>query len=267
LDEENALKEVVQEIILFALWRADFFDVAAFQGGTSLRILHGLNRFSEDMGFILLQPDSEFAWQFYLERLAESCREFGLEPELVDRNNMDKNVKAALIKNASIARQLNLEFYNSQGGRKLTIELEIDCNPPAGSILDYSYLDFPMDFEVCHQDLKSNFSLKLHALLCRPYQKGRDWYDFSWYVAQNVSPNMTLLTNALVQYGPWQGQILRVDREWLMEQLGAKIAGMNWRDVAMDVERFLQPASLKSLELWSERFFSRKLAVLENLMA
>ena len=259
IEEENALKEIVQEIILFALWRADFFEVAAFQGGTSLRILHGLTRFSEDVDFILLQPDPGFAWQPYLENLAETCKEFGVEPEVLDRGKMDKNVRAALVKDSSIANQLNLSFMNNQYGRKLTIKLEIDCNPPAGSEFEYKYLNFPIDYEVCHQDLSSNFALKIHALLCWPYLKGRDWYDFNWYINQSAKPNLHLLQNALLQYGPWQGQEVIVDSDWLQSTLSEKIAAINWRDAIADVERFLKPVEQKSLSLWNERFFLSKL--------
>jgi len=126
IEEENALKEIVQEIILFALWKADFFEMAAFQGGTSLRILHGLPRFSEDIDFILIEPDPKFSWQPYLERLIETCNEFGLNPEALDKKEMDKNVKSALIKDNSIANQLNLNFMNNQSSYKLKIKLEID---------------------------------------------------------------------------------------------------------------------------------------------
>ena len=108
VEEENALKEIVQEVMLFALWRADFFEVAAFQGGTSLRILHGLSRFSEDMDFILLEPDAEFSWRPYLESLVETCQEFGIKPEAIDKARMDQRVKKALIKDTSIANQLDL---------------------------------------------------------------------------------------------------------------------------------------------------------------
>lgn len=266
IEEENALKEIVQEIMLFALWKADFFEVAAFQGGTSLRILHGLNRFSEDIDFILLEPDSGFSWQPYLEQLAETCREFGIEPEVLDKSHMDRNVRAALIKDNSIANQLNLSFMNAQPNKRLTIKLEIDSNPPAGSGFERSYLDFPVDFEVCHQDVSSNFSLKTHALLCRPYLKGRDWYDFNWYIAQGVSPNLALLKNALEQYGPWQGQTLNVDREWLVNALGEKISSINWKDAAVDVERFLNPVEQRTLSLWSERFYINKLKKLDDLL-
>jgi len=258
-EEENALKEIIQEVMLFSLWQAGFFEVAAFQGGTSLRILHGLSRFSEDMDFILLKPDPEFSWQPYLDRLNETCKEFGIEPEVLDKARMDQRVKRAVIKDNSIANQLNLSFMNSQNDRKLKIKLEIDCNPAFGSGFEYSYLDFPVDFEVCHQDLSSNFALKIHALLCRGYLKGRDWYDLSWYVAQGVKPNLLLLKNALIQYGPWQGETLEIDEGWLVQALGKKISSVEWRDAVADVERFLKPVEQKSLSLWSERFFMAKL--------
>jgi len=266
IDEENSLKEVVQEIMLFALWQADFFEVAAFQGGTSLRILHGLNRFSEDIDFILLDPDPEFSWQPFLEKLTETCHEFGIAPEVLDKKNMDRAVRAAVMKDTSIANQLNLSFMNNQRNRKLTIKLEIDCNPPAGSGFEYKYLDFPVDFEVCHQDMSSNFALKTHALLCRPYLKGRDWYDFNWYIAQGACPNLLLLQNALFQYGPWQDQALVIDHDWLVTALAEKISAINWQDAAADVERFLKPFEQKSLQLWSEKFYMNKLDKLDGLL-
>lgn len=259
IEEENALKEIIQEIILFALWQADFFEVAAFQGGTSLRILHGLNRFSEDMDFILLEPNVEFSWQPYLNNIADTCNEFGIEPEALDKARMDQRVKKALIKDTSIANQLNLSFMDDLNGRKLKIKLEIDCNPPLGSGFEYSYLDFPVDFEVGHQDLSSNFSLKIHALLCRGYLKGRDWYDFNWYIAQDVKPNLLLLQNALIQYGPWKDQELEIDEDWLVNALNEKVSSIDWKMAANDVERFLKPVEQKSLSLWSERFFMSKL--------
>ncbi|MFK5894980.1 MAG: nucleotidyl transferase AbiEii/AbiGii toxin family protein [Pseudomonadota bacterium] len=259
VEEENALKEIIQEIMLFSLWQADFFEVAAFQGGTSLRILHALPRFSEDIDFILKEPDSEFSWLPYLESIVETCKEFGIEPEALDKARMDQRVKKAIIKDTSIANQLNLSFMDDLNGRKLKIKLEIDCNPPLGSDFDYTYLDFPVDFEVCHQDVTSNFSLKTHAVLCRPYLKGRDWYDFSWYVAQGVTPNLLLLQNALIQYGPWKDQELNINKDWLVGVLGKKISSIDWKLAANDVERFLRPVEQKSLSLWSERFFMNKL--------
>ncbi len=264
LEEENALKEIIQEIMLFSLWQADFFEKAAFQGGTSLRILHGLPRFSEYMDFILLKQDTKFSWQPYLNTLATTCNEFGIAPEVLNKSRMDQRIKKAVIKDTSIANQLNLSFIDELNGRKLKVKLEIDCNPPDGSGFKYTYLDFPVDFEVCHQDLESNFALKIHALLCRGYIKGRDWYDFGWYISQGVIPNLFLLQNALIQYGPWQDQELNIDIEWLINTLSEKIHSIDWNSATTDVERFIKPIEQKSLSLWSERFFVSKLQKLSE---
>ena len=256
--EEQATKEILQELALYSLWRAGFFEVAAFQGGTSLRILHKLPRFYEDLDFILKQPDQNFEWGGYLDQLLKGLEEFGLQSEVLDKSQMDQNIKKALLKDNSVTNQLSLAFYQGHRDRKLNIKLEIDINPPDGSHFEYSYLDFPLDFEICHQDLSSNFSLKIHALLCRPYLKGRDWYDFNWYVKQNIRPNLPLLQAALIQYGPWKGQKIEIDADWLNHTLLEKVAAIDWSEATQDVERFLNTAEKESLKLWSSRFFNKK---------
>ena len=258
VEEEQATREILQEVALYALWRADFFEVAAFQGGTSLRILHGLPRFSEDLDFILKAPDPEFQWSPYLEKLLTGLLEFGLHSEAIDKSRMDQRVRRALLKDSSVSNQLDLSFDRDHLDRKLRIKLEIDVNPPNGSGFDYSYLDFPLDFEVCHQDLTSNFSLKIHALLCRPYLKGRDWYDFNWYVKKGIHPNLPHLQAALYQHGPWQGQSMTIDQSWVKKTLVERVTTIDWKDAVADVTRFLSAAEQQSLQLWSERFFLSK---------
>jgi predicted nucleotidyltransferase component of viral defense system len=262
LEEENGIKEILQDIALYGLWRSGFFDLAAFQGRTSLRILHGMTRFSEDLDFILKKPDSHFDWLPFLDGMNSCFEEFGLKSEILNKGKMDQRIKKALIKDNSIANQLNLSFYRDNPARKQKIKLEIDVAPPEYSGFEYSYLDFPLDFEVCHQDLSSNFSLKLHALLCRPYVKGRDWYDFNWYVKTGVQPNLPHLQSALFQWGPWGGQEVLVDLKWLEYALTDRIRSIDWHDAAVDVERFLTPQEQHSLRLWSDRFFLKKVAQL-----
>lgn len=258
VEEEQATKEILQEVALYSLWRANFFEVAAFQGGTSLRILHKLPRFSEDLDFILKAPDASFSWGAYLPKLIDGLKEFGLQSEVLDKERMERNVRQAVLKDNSISNQLNLRFYQGHATPTLKIKLEIDVNPPAGSEFAYTYLDFPLDFEVCHQDMPSNFALKIHALLCRPYLKGRDWYDFNWYIKQRVKPNLPHLQAALFQYGPWKDLTLDVTSEWVVNALNNKIATIDWAAAAQDVERFLNPAEKESLKLWSEKFFRSK---------
>ncbi len=260
VEEAQATKEIMQEIALYGLWRAGFFEVAAFQGGTSLRILHGLPRFSEDLDFMLQEPDPAFDWSAYLTRLLTCFEEYGLQSEALSKDSMDRPARTAVLKNNSFVNQLNLRFYKGHADRKITIKLEVDANPPKGSRFDYTYLDFPTDFEVCHQDLPSNFALKIHALLCRPYVKGRDWYDFSWYIRQGVSPKLPHLQNALIQYGPWEGQEkLVIDESWVRDELQKKIDSIEWAEAAADVAPFLKLGEQESLTLWDSRFFSAKL--------
>ena len=264
--EEQALKEILQEVTLYALWRAGFFEVAAFQGGTSLRILHGLPRFSEDLDFILAEPDPDFAWSRYFDHLTIVLAEFGIRCELIDRGRMGRAVRQALLKDDSIGRQLDLSFYGGDPHRKLKIKLEIDTHPPRGSGFEYRYLDFPLDFEVRAQDPPSNFALKIHALLCRPYVKGRDWFDFGWYVARGVTPNLPHLQSALRQIGPWANENPTVDALWLENALTARIQAIEWVEAARDVEPFLSAAEQHSLKLWSPRFFTDKAGKLARAM-
>jgi len=263
LDEENAVKEILQEIALYALWRAQFFEVAVFQGGTSLRILHGLPRFSEDLDFMLVSPDLKFDWSPCLAKLRTIFEEFGLVSEVSSKDDMDRRIRKAIIKDNSIANQLNLSFQKRDTRQKIKIKLEIDIAPPAYSSDAYTYLDFPLDFEVRHQDLSSNFALKIHALLCRGFLKGRDWYDFSWYVANDISPNLRHLEAALKQAGPWASQQdLVVTLTWLETTLTETIKSIDWDAAKQDVTRFLRPAEAQSLKLWNDWFFLSKLSKL-----
>ena len=266
IEEENATKEIIQEIALYGLWRAKFFEVAVFQGGTSLRILHQLPRFSEDLDFMLLTPDPGFDWAPYLKVLTTTFEEYGLNPETVTKEQMDKRIRNAVIKDNSVANQLDLSFGQRDKRKKLKIKLEIDVEPPAQSVDAFTFLDFPVDYEVRHQDLASNFALKIHALLCRDYVKGRDWYDFAWYAAQGVYPNLPHLEAALRQFGLWsKNEGLSVDRYWLEEKLNSRLHEIDWDAAKQDVRRFLPPMEAESLNLWSNRFFEAKLIkVLKN---
>ncbi|MGM0632939.1 MAG: nucleotidyl transferase AbiEii/AbiGii toxin family protein [Pseudomonadota bacterium] len=262
-ESRHILKEVLQELALYGLWRSGFFEIAAFQGGTCLRILNGLSRFSEDLDFILKEPDPRFDWSIYCDTLHEQLTQFGLSAEVKPSGRLDRTVRAAMIKEDSIVNQLDITLDDSPA-RKIRIKLEIDVHPPKGSGFEYSYLDFPLDFEVCHQDLASNFALKLHALLCRPWVKGRDWFDFNWYIRQRIKPNLPLLENALAQTGPWASVAPRVDIQWVGIALRQRIEEIDWREAKMDVRRFLATQELPGLDLWNARFFMARTDTLES---
>lgn len=257
-DELHALKEILQEIALYGLASAGFFDKAIFQGGTALRILYGLPRFSEDLDFLLKMPDPDFNWKMYINAVADVCKAYGVHPDITDKSNENTNVKKMFLKDDSIGKIINLS-YPHHPGKKITIKFEIDTNPPLGSKLEVKFLEFPLDFSIISQDLASSFAGKCHALLCREYIKGRDWYGFSWYVSKKVVPNMTFLENALFQMGPWKNQHIAITQQWFHEAMKNKINSIDWDKAVADVTPFLNRQDRQALKLWGVDFFMSKL--------
>jgi len=259
LEEEQALREITQEIILAGLGRTDLFGRAGFQGGSCLRIFHSLSRFSEDLDFALEAPDPRFRLSPYLERVREEVAVYGYELEIDDRSQAGAAVQQAFVKDESVGKLLRLGYQTGTGPmRKLRIKLEVDTNPPAGALYEMPVLDFPFPSAVRIFDLPSLFAGKLHALLCRDYLKGRDWYDFIWYTARSTPINHRLLSAALHQQGPWKGQSPKTDDAWCVEQLRAVIERLDWAQARRDVQRFVKPHELPSLELWTRGFFLKQ---------
>lgn len=254
LDQENALKEIAQEIALMALSRSGFFRIAAFQGGTCLRILYGLERFSEDLDFVLENPDKHFNWDIYIKSMREEFSAYGYILEVSNKTKLDKTIKTAFLKADSVGGILLLKDARTNRP-KLQIKLEIDTNPPEGSLFEIKYLDFPLSYSIKTQDVSSLFASKCHALLCREYTKGRDWYDFTWYVSRGIPINFALLNNAIAQAGPWAKSKITVTPEWFWEELKNKIAHTDWKTAKLDVARFLKPRALPALDVWSNDFF------------
>ena len=257
-DEENALKEITQEVALFALHKSGFFTVAAFQGGACLRIVHGLDRFSEDLDFALYQPDLNFSLESFLNEAKKTMNTFGYNIEVSGQDKQENPIQTRFLKDDSIKLQLKLR-HHFDPKKKIQIKVEIDINPPNASGVALAFVDFPLDFAIKAHDLPSLFAGKCHALLCRTYTKGRDWFDFSWYIARSIKPNMSMLANAMQQAGPWKGQNIAVNQRWLEEQLQQRINQIKWQDTIKDVERFLRADQRESLGLWSEAFFAAKI--------
>jgi len=255
----------MQHYVLSSLSRAGLFAEAMFHGGTCLRIVCGLNRFSEDLDFLLKHPDPLFRWQGYLEFVRKDCAKEGIPFEVQDKARAETAVQKAFLKTDSIGKILVLDLpFERYRARKIRIKLEIDVNPPAGSTFTTSYLTFPVTAPMTTQSLESGFSLKLHALLCRPYVKGRDWYDFVWYVARRTRPDLSLLRQAVLQQGPWAGQQIAVTRSWVQENLKAAIGRIDWTAARDDVRRFLPLGEQEGLGSWSADFFLHELAQMNS---
>lgn len=265
LEEDRAIREITQEVVLAALARTDFFRHAAFQGGTCLRILHGLARFSEDLDFALQTPDAAFRLEPYLPVIRREMTAYGYDIEFVDRSRVDQAVRTAFLKDDSLGDLLQLRYRPTTGpARMIRIKVEIDTNPPAGGTFETRYLDFPFPQATVAHDPPSLFAGKLHALLCRRYLKGRDWFDFIWYTARRTAVNYRLLAAALTQTGPWAGTTPEVDRRWCLRALDEKIDSIDWLRARADVRAFVRASDLPTLEIWGREFFHAQAAKLSE---
>jgi predicted nucleotidyltransferase component of viral defense system len=265
LEQENVLQELMQHYLLASLARAGLFKEAMFHGGTCLRIVCGMNRFSEDLDFLLKKSDPDFRWQGYLEAVRMDCEREGIRFEVQDKSQAGTAVQKAFLKTDSIGKILAMDLpFERFHARKIRIKLEIDTRPPAGSSFTTSYLTFPVTTAITTQSMESGFALKLHALLCRPYIKGRDWFDFVWYVARKTRPDLELLGKALEQQGPWAGQAMTVTMAWVRETLEKVILSIDWTVARNDIQRFLPLREQQGLQVWGADFFLHHLGRMDQ---
>ena len=212
VDYRNALKEIAQEVALCGLSRGGFFNKVAFYGGTALRVFYGLDRFSEDMDFSLMQSDSEFELSRYFTALEDELHSVGLEMSVEEKNKTKVSpVQSAFLKGNTLkhllkivpAKHTPLQIPNNE---ILKIKFEVDTNPPELASYENKYRLLPSPFVVRLYDKPSLFAGKLHALLCRNWKsrvKGRDFYDFVWYVSQKTSVNLPHLQKRMEQTEHW----------------------------------------------------------------
>lgn len=259
-DEQNSLKEIAQEIILYALSETDFFHKVYFCGGTALRIVHGLNRFSEDLDFTTKIVLKDFDFNKYLEPILSTLSNYGLDM-VVKKTKDDGFIKAREFKEDS--DKWKISFPSHQKLKKVIIKLEIDTNPPAGATDILATLDFPILHQIKVANLETLFAGKIHALLCRNYVKGRDWYDLLWYLKNGTKINFEFLKNALKQIGPFTHMpIDEVNQEFVIHHLIEKIEIVDWSQITLDVQRFLKQEELSSLKLWGKELFREKVSKL-----
>lgn len=260
LEQENVLQELMQHYVLASLSRARLFSRAVFHGGTCLRILYGTNRFSRDLDFVTREPDPAFTLRPYLAKVQEDCAAAGIRFECQDRAAIEKTVRKAFLKTDSIGQIVDIELpYARNASRTIRIKLEVDINPPAGATFETRFITFPVTAAITSMTLESGFGSKSHALLCREYTKGRDWYDFLWYASRNVLPNLELLANALDQQGPWAGTRPEVSVDWYLARMEKRIGEIDWKAAREDVARFIMSVEQEGIALWSRELFFQTL--------
>jgi predicted nucleotidyltransferase component of viral defense system len=257
----QALREILQEITLLGLWRSKFFEHGAFYGGTALRILYGLDRYSEDLDFSLLVPDKNFDLNRYMPAIEKELIGFGFAVRAeVQQKRVITPIQSAFIKTDTIQSLLTISTDKTitrtiPPGRLLKIKLEIDTDPPPGFDVEAKYLLKPIPFAVRTYVLPDLFAGKIHALLCRKWRdrvKGRDWYDLVWYLTHYPELHLTHLEQRMRQSGHWQKEF-SLDKVALYKLLDQAIEQLNINQARQDVSPFLKDPGI--IEVWSKDFF------------
>lgn len=266
LERENAIKEIIQEIALAGLSRGGFFEKAAFYGGTCLRIFYGLDRFSEDLDFALVKKDEGFKFDDYFPRLKREFLSYGIDLNIELKSNASL-VQSAFLKGNSLMFMMtffpkNEDAKHILSNQKIKIKFEIDMDNPEGGITEYKYRMFPSPYEIQVFDEATLFAGKIHAILCREYKnhvKGRDYYDYLFYIGKKVPFNMKYLENKLKNTGKIaMDEILSLDR--VKEFLRDRFEKVNYNQAIEDVSNFI--VQKESLNLWKKEFF---LSTLDSL--
>lgn len=260
-DKKNAIKEIVQEIVLCGLSRGGFFKEASFYGGTALRIFYGLDRFSEDLDFSLISQNSEFDLAKFFSCIENETKSLGLNFSVTEKEkSFDSDVKSAFLKGNT--REHILTFYDSSSDANIInrdevikIKFEIDTNPPSDATYETKFGLLPSPYQVKLYDMPSLFAGKIHACLCRNWKsrvKGRDFYDYVFFLSMGASVNLENLKAKLVQ-SKFIDEAYDLTIENLKELLNERFSNMDFEQAKEDVLPFIKDKT--KLDLWSKEFF------------
>lgn len=256
-----ALRQLTQEIVLLGLWRGKFFEHASFYGGTALRIVYLLDRFSEDLDFSLDRKDPDFSLSSYFPYVIRELEAFGFEAEIrrIEKAR-ESQIESAFVKmgtrSVSIVLQAPQPMIRTFAkNESLKIKFEIDTDPPAGFLTEAKFLYRPQPFSVRVFDAGSMFAGKLHSIIARVWKKrikGRDWYDVAWFISRSIPARLGHFRERLIQTGhlAFEAEFQEKDAFVMLLQ---RCEEVDFKAAAEDVRPFLRDNSV--LSLWSRDFF------------
>ena len=248
-DDRNATHEVMQQIALAGLARGGFFEKAAFYGGTCLRILHGMRRFSEDMAFSLLEPDLSFRFEDYFPAVVEEFKLAGKDVEIkMKHKGQPSAIESAFLKETSDV--FDIGFTTE---KRLKVKIEVDIDPPPKFNTEMKTVVSPRTCWVRSYDLPGLFAGKVSAALFRKWKnrvKGRDWYDVAWYLSKHVPLDLVHLIERAKESEP-DADVSTPEK--LLAAFDAKIESIDFDGAKLDVEPYLKDKS--ELDIWSRDFF------------
>ena len=256
----SALREIMQDVALAGLSRTNFFENAAFYGGTALRIFYGLDRFSEDLDFSLLEADPDFSLEPFFNAIVTEFESIGMKVSIREKDKKQKtNIDSAFLKSETEWKELVLEDIVKQAGikstnRSMKIKIEVDRQPPLGFTTEMKLLTRPFSFYVRCFDRPSLFAGKMHALLFRKWihrVKGRDWYDLEWYIKKGIPLDLHHFAKRAKDTGDWKEDELK--EKDVLHMLKEKFSTVSFENVKEDVRPFIKDDRM--LEIWSAQYF------------
>ena len=265
-DKKNAIKEIMQEIVLVGLYKSRFFEKAAFYGGTALRIFYGLDRFSEDLDFSLIEKDNNFNFEEYLPSIEDVAKKYGLTVEINSKEKIEaSDIKSAFMKSNTI-ENITLFFCDEDAihinhNERIKIKFEVDITPPLATY-ETKFRLSPEPYSIRLFDKESLFSGKLHAVICRSWKsrvKGRDLYDFIFYLQKGIKFNLKHLQERLIDSG-YISREENFNLELVKKILIDRFEKIDFEEAKNDVMPFIKDKSI--LNLWCKEFF---VSITDNL--
>lgn len=259
-DEHNMLKEIIQKICLLGLYREDFFANASFYGGTALRIIYGLERFSEDLDFCLDHPDPAFRWIHYKKSVENELKLYGFDSEFEPKkDDSESTIGSAFVKQSTLKGLIVIESASKASKHELIkVRLELDKSNPSGSTTEFKMITQPEPFQIKTLDQASLFAGKMHAIIARQYSnrvKGRDYFDLLFYVSRRTKLNLKYLANKLKDSGHLESAATFTEQT-MRELYLDKIMAVNFKQAVSDVSPYLGPTQIESLRNWNASFFA-----------
>ncbi len=260
-DKKHAIKEVLQEVVLAGLSKTDFFTHAAFYGGTALRIFYGMDRFSEDLDFSLLVADDTFDINKYFKPISDIVKSLGLNFEVSKKDKANgSNIDSAFIKGNTRETLITIYPDSADSNRiihneKIIIKFEVDVNPPMYADTELKFRLLPFPYQVRVYDQKSLFAGKIHAVIARSWKnrvKGRDLYDFIYYLSLDTKVNLKHLEARLKQTKIIEKDV-KLTRELLIELLQNRFDHIDYEIAKSDIKPFIK--NQNNLDIWSSDFF------------
>ena len=240
-EKYNLLRDFLQLTALKIMYDHGYFKMVAFVGGTALRFIYNLRRYSEDLDFSLIHAKG-YDFNRLNDKLITEFKLYGLEAETSPKT--DRTVHGTFLKFPKVLKQLDL---SPMAGQKISIKLEIDSNPPSGWNMASTYINRMYTMTLAHYDVESLYGSKLHAIFFRTYIKGRDFYDLLWYLGKKIKPNLLILNNAAKQA---QGVDMEINENNFNQLLLERLRKVDFADVKKDVQKFLEdPKELAFMDL------------------